>query len=164
MAEDKLAWFEAALGAVSKVTSEGVDHDIGLVGARCPKCDASSFVGIADAFRASVGRLEEEPNAPPTPGDGGMTDLQIVERFRPPRRKGAAGVTVAAAIPLAVGTYYVYRRFGDLAAQGAGILTVVVTVIVLMTTLRRQSDKYYRARQRWNSLFMCRKCGQLVAS
>ena len=32
------------------------------------------------------------------------------------------------------------------------------------TTVRRLSDQYYHGKQRWNKLYMCRQCGQLVAS
>jgi hypothetical protein len=162
MADDELRWIEAALGAVSKLNvDEGQD---GLYGVRCPKCEASDFVRVSDLYAQSVARLEEDPSSAHTVRDGGMTDIQIVEKFSPPRRKSAAGVTVAVAVPLAAGAFYLYRRVGDNVGQIAGAVAIVVTAIVLMSSLRRLSDQYYHRRRRWNSLFMCRRCGQLVAS
>jgi hypothetical protein len=160
MADDELRWIEAALGAVSKLNVDETQHD--LEGARCPKCNASNFVKVSDAYSESVGRLEdgEDPNAI---RDGGMTDAQIVAKFRPPRRKSAFTLTVAVALIAGGGAYYTYRRFGDNAGQIAGMIAGVLTVIVLMTTIRRLSDQYYHRRTRWNKLFMCRQCGQIVA-
>ena len=162
MADDELKWIEAALGAVSKLNADEVQDD--LVGARCPKCEASDFVKVSDLYAESVGRLEEHPDSPPTVRDGGMTDMQIVRKFAPPRRSSALGITIAVAIPLGTAAFYSYRRFGDNIGQIAIAVAAVVTVIVFMTSLRRFSDQYYHRRRRWNSLFMCRKCGQLVAS
>ena len=161
MAERDLERFAAALDAVAKITTDG---DPDLVGARCPKCDASDFVAIQDLYPDAVSRLETEPDSGDVVRVGGMTDNQIVRKFKPPRRKSAATPVVAAAIPLGVGAYYAYRRFGDNIGQTAIVAAVVITVIVLMTSLRRVSDQYYHARKRYRSLFMCRKCGQLVAS
>jgi len=160
MADDGLERFEAALGAISKITSE--DRD--LVGARCPACGASDFVKIADLFAEAAGRLEEQPGSADAVREGGMTDAQIVKKFSPPRQKSAAGRVLAVAIPLSAIAFYLYRRFGDTVGQSAIAAAVVVTVIVLLTTLRRLGDEYYHRRRRWNSLFMCRRCGQLVAS
>jgi hypothetical protein len=39
----------------------------------------------------------------------------------------------------------------------------LVTLTVFMTWMRRYSDQYYDRRKRWRSLYMCRRCGQLVA-
>lgn len=162
MADDELKWIEAALGAVSKLNADE-DHD-DMRDARCPKCDASSFVSISDLYAQSVGRLEKQPDSASTVRDGGMTDMQIVRKFAPPGRSSALGVTIAVAIPLGAGAFYSYRRFGENLGQIAIAVAAVVTVIVFMTSLRRYSDQYYHRRRRWNSLFMCRKCGQLVAS
>jgi len=160
MANDGLERFEAALGAISKITSE----DRELVGARCPKCGASDFAKISDLFAEAAGRLDEQPGSAGSVREGGMTDALIVEKFRPPERKSAAGLVLAVAVPLSAVCFYLYRRFGDLVGQSAIAAAAVVTVIVLLTTLRRRSDQYYERRRRWNSLFMCRRCGQLVAS
>jgi hypothetical protein len=162
MADDELRWIEAALGAVSKLNADETQDD--LRGARCPKCNASNFARVSDLYAESVGRLEENPDSARTIRDGGMTDTQIVDKFRPPRRKTAAGPTLAVAIPLGVAAFYLYRRFGDNVGQISAVVAGVVTMIVLLTSLRRLSDQYYHRRQRWNSLFMCRQCGQLVAS
>jgi hypothetical protein len=162
MADEELRWIEAALGAVSKLNADE-SHD-GLYGVRCPKCEASDFVSVSDLYAESVGRLEENPSAAGIVRDGGMTDIQIVEKFSPPRRKSAAGVTIAVALPLAAVAAYLYRRVGENVGQIALAVAIVVTAIVLMSSLRRLSDQYYHRRRRWNSLFLCRRCGQLVAS
>lgn len=162
MSDDRLEWIQAALGAVSKINAEVEDDE--LVGARCPKCEASSFIKVSDAFTAAVGRVQEGTSPAADSGVGGMTDLEIVERFPPPRRKSAAGIMIAAAIPIVALDYVVYRRFGDLPARASAAGSLVVMVMLFMTTLRRLSDQHYHRRRRWNSLFMCRRCGQLVAS
>ena len=162
MAEEELRWIEAALGAVSKLNADEAQGD--LRDARCPKCNASDFVKISDLYSESVGRLEENADSPETVRDGGMTDTQIVAKFRPPRRRSALGVTLAVAVPLAAAAFYLYRRVGGDVGQIALIVAGVITAIAFMTTVRRFSDQYYHRRQRWNSLFMCRRCGQLVAS
>ena len=159
MADDGLEKFEAALGAISKITSE----DTELVGARCPKCEASDFVKVSDLYTEAVGRLQEQPDAPGPVREGGMTDRQIVAKFTPPRRKTVAGVVIAFALPLSGGAYYVYWRFGNTPGQIAAAASVILMAIVLMTSLRRLSDQYYNQRRRWRSLHMCRRCGQLVA-
>ncbi len=159
MENDKLDRFEAAMGAISKITSD----DPEMVGARCPKCDASDFIAVSDLYSETVGRLEEQPDLAHAEGPGGMTNLAIVEKFRPARRKSAAGMVILVAVPLAGVSFYLYRRFGDLVGQGSGVAAFVITMMVFMTTLRRNSDRYYHARQRRNRMFMCRKCGQLVA-
>ena len=96
MADEGLERFEATLNAIAKITSD--DRD--LFGARCPKCDASDFVRVSDLYSETVGHLEIHPDSARDVGAGGMTNLQIVERFRPPRRKSVFGVTAAVAIPL----------------------------------------------------------------
>lgn len=161
MVDRDLERLAAAMDAVAKITTDG---DPDLIGARCPKCDASDFVAVQDLYADAVGRLESEPGAGDVVRVGGMTDEQIVRKFKPPRRKSAATLVVAVAIPLAAAAYYAYSRFGDTVGQTAIVGAIVIVVIVLMTSLRRASDQYYHARKRYRSLFMCRKCGQLVAS
>lgn len=161
MADRDLERFEAALNAVAKITSDG---DPDLIGARCPKCDASDFAPVADLFVDAVGRIEENPAAAREVNTGGMTNEQLVAKFRPPRRKSVVSIVLAVAIPLAAATYYVFTRFGSTLGQTTGVVSGVVVVIVLMTSLRRLSDEYYHARKRYRGLHMCRKCGQLVAA
>ena len=161
MADEELRWIEAAMGAVSKLNVDETQHD--LEGARCPKCEASDFAKVADLYSDSVRRLENG-GASDVVRDGGMTDIQIVEKFRPPRRKSAFGLTAVVAAVLGGGAFYTYRRYGDNLGQIAAVVAGVVTVVVLLTTIRRLSDQYYYRRKRWNSLFMCKRCGQLVAS
>jgi hypothetical protein len=159
---DELQWIEAAMGAVSKISGE-VEEDE-LIGARCPKCEATSFAKISDLFIDAVGRIEENPDDAKVVNTGGMTNIEIVQRFPPPRKKSPTLLIIALVIPLGALDYYVYRRFGDLPAQGAGMASVILLSIVVMTSLRRYSDKHYYQRRRRNSLFMCRSCGQLVSS
>jgi DNA-directed RNA polymerase subunit RPC12/RpoP len=152
--------FEAMLNAISKITS----GDEGLIGARCPKCGASSFVKVSDLFDDARGRLEEQGSASSDVREGGLTDLQIVETFRPPQRRSAIGRVIAVAVPLFVVAFYLYRRFGATVGQISTATALIATMIVLMTSLRRLSDEYYDRRHRWNSLYMCRRCGEVVAS
>jgi hypothetical protein len=160
MANDELAWFEAAMGAVSKINSEE-DHDLG--DARCPKCDASGFVRISDLYPIAVARLEEHPESQQEPREGGLTDLQIVERFRPPQRKSALRVVIPLVIVLSALSFYLYRRKGELPGEIALVAGFAVTMMAGLTTLRRYSDDHYHRRQRRNKLHMCLRCGQLVA-
>jgi hypothetical protein len=161
MADESLERFEAALGAIAKITSEG---DSELVGARCPKCEASDFARVADLFAEAVDRIEENPDSAKAVGVGGLTDLQIVQKFRPPRRKSPVPLVIATAIPLGAGAFYLYQHYSDTIGQAAIIAAIVIVVMVFLTSLRRLGDRYYHDRRRWRSLFMCRKCGQLVAS
>ena len=162
MADDGLERIEAVFGAISKIAA-GDEDSQPLLDARCPKCEASSFIQLADAYSDAVGRIEAHPDQAGTVHVGGLTDLQIVEKFKPPRRKSAGPRVVAVALPLGGGAFFVYKRFGDSLGQLAIVIASVVTVIVLLTSMRRLSDEYYHARKRWNGLYMCRKCGQLVA-
>jgi hypothetical membrane protein len=93
---------------------------------------------------------------------GKMTDVQIVRRLRPPKRKSALWFAVLVAVPLAAACYYVYRRFGPNVGEFASILAFLVTLVVFMTRLRRYSDEYYARRKRWRTLYVCANCGQLV--
>ncbi len=159
MSDDQLQWLHAAVNAMSNLDS---DDEKPLGDARCPRCNASSFVSAADLYYESVGRLEETPNAPAEIRVGGMTDEQIVRRLRPPRRKSALRFAVLAAIPLAGAGVYVLRRFGADAGEFTFVGGFIVALIVFMTRLRRYSDEYYARRKRWRSLHVCAKCGQLV--
>jgi hypothetical protein len=159
---DELQWIEAAMGAVSKISGE-VEEDE-LIGARCPKCESTAFAKISDLYIDAVGRIEENPDDAKVVNTGGMTNLEIVARFPPPRKKSPTILMILLLVPLGIGDYYLYRRFGDLIGQGAMMATLILLAIVFMTSLRRYSDKHYYQRRRRNSLFMCRKCGQLVSS
>lgn len=161
MADDEIQRIEAVFGAISKIAA-GEEPDSELRDARCPKCGQSSFAHAPDLYAEAVGRLEENPGEANTVRVAGLSDAQILARFRPPRR-GSAALTVSLfALPLGAAAAFVYLRFGETLGELAIGVAVVVTVIVLMTTLRRLSDEYYDQRRLWNSLFMCRNCGQLV--
>src|SRR5262252_958674 len=160
MSDDRLEWLHAAVNAVSKLDTDD-DHE--LRDARCPKCNASAFVSAADLYHESAGRLEEAPDAPAEVRAGGMTDQQIVRRLRPPRRRTALRPAALVALPLSVGAFYVFRRFGPGVGQLAFVADFLVTLTVFMTYLRRYSDEYYERRKKWRSLHVCSRCGQLVA-
>lgn len=162
MAGDELERFEAILGAVSRSLSDEGNDDR-LADARCPKCEASSFIRVSDLYEDAVCRLSEGAAADVV-REGGRTDSQIVARLAPPERRSARVIVAAVAVPLGAVSFYLYRRFGDTIGQASIVITLVVTAIVLLTTLRRLSDEYYARRQEWNTLFMCRRCGQLVRS
>lgn len=162
MAGDELERFEAILGAVSRSLSDEGNDDR-LADARCPKCEASSFIRVSDLYEDAVRRLSEGAAADVV-REGGRTDSQIVARLAPPERRSARVIVAAVAVPLGAVSFYLYRRFGDTIGQASIVITLVVTAIVLLTTLRRLSDEYYARRQEWNTLFMCRRCGQLVRS
>lgn len=162
MAGDELERFEAILGAVSRSLSDDGNDDR-LADARCPKCEASSFIRVSDLYEDAVRRLSEGAAADVV-REGGRTDSQIVARLAPPERRSARVIVAAVAVPLGAVSFYLYRRFGDTIGQASIVITLVVTAIVLLTTLRRLSDEYYARRQEWNTLFMCRRCGQLVRS
>lgn len=162
MAGDELERFEAILGAVSRSLSDEGNDDR-LADARCPKCEASSFIRVSDLYEDAVRRLSEGAAADVV-REGGRTDSQIVARLAPPERRSARVIVAAVAVPLGAVSFYLYRRFGDTIGQASIVITLVVTAIVLLTTLRRLSDEYYARRHEWNTLFMCRRCGQLVRS
>jgi len=159
MSDDRLEWLHAAVNAVSKLDSD--EHD--LRDARCPKCNASAFVNAADLYYESLGHVEDAPNAPPVVRAGGMTDAQIVRRLGPPNRKSALRVGVLVAVPLAAAGFYVFRRFGANLGEFTLVGGFLITLTVFMTRLRRYSDEYYDRRKRWRSLYVCSRCGQLVA-
>jgi hypothetical protein len=136
VADDELERFEALLGAFNSSLSGEDDR---LEGAKCPKCQAASFIRVSQLYEDAVHRLGEH-------GDD------------------ARGIVLAVAVPLAAIAFYVYRRFGESIGQAAIGVAIIVTVIVFLTSLRRLSDDYYARRNEWNKLYMCRRCGQLVAS
>lgn len=159
MTDDGLAWFENVLGAASNS-----DQAADMSDARCPKCNASDFVKIADVYVESLGRLEEGAEPSDAERIAGLTDAQILQKFGPPRQKSALVVALMVGVPLAGIAYYVYHRFGDIAGQSSFVVVGVLTLVVLMTKARSFSDKHYYARRRWNRMFICRQCGQVVAS
>jgi hypothetical protein len=154
--------FEAVLGALSKMTSDETRPD-DLLDARCPKCQSSNFIKITDLYDEAQIRAEEEPGAVNTPRDGGVTDAQAIARFAPPQRRSPTVRIAIAAVILGAVVYGVFRYFGETAAQLAGAVAVVILVGVALTTMRKFSDDFYNRRARWRKLYMCRKCGQLVA-
>jgi len=158
MSDDRLEWIQAAMNAVSKIDSDTND----LAGARCPKCNWTGFVNVQDLYYESAGRLEEGVSSLDERA-GGMTDAQIVARLGPPTRKSALRVALVVAIPLAAAAFFILRRFGQNIGEPAFVAAFLVTLTVFMTWMRRYSDQYYDRRKRWRSLYMCRRCGQLVA-
>ena len=160
MSDDQLEWLHAAVNAVSKLDSEDKNE---LRDARCPKCNASAFVNAADLYYESSGRLEDSPDAAQVERVGGMSDLQVVRRLRPPKRKSALRVGLLVLIPLSAGAFYVFRRVGPNIGEFAFVAAFLVALMVFMTRMRRYSDEYYDRRKRWRSLFVCSRCGQLVS-
>jgi len=165
---DELERFESVMGALSKSLSGESEDE--LTGARCPKCESSSFIRVSALYEDAVRRLSDASEGNGSGGgasivrEGGRTDAEIVERLGPPQRRSALRRVIVVAIPLAIAAFYVYRRFGGTIGQAAIVGTLVVTLIAFLTTARRLSDDYYARRNRWNRLFMCRQCGQLVSS
>jgi hypothetical protein len=92
-----------------------------------------------------------------------MTDLQIVRRLRPPKRKSALRVGLLVLIPLSAAAFYVYSRVGPNVGEFAFVAVFLVALMVFMTRMRRYSDEYYERRKRWRTLFVCSRCGQLVS-
>lgn len=158
---DRIDQFEAVFGAIAKITSG--DENLALGDARCPKCRASDFVQVVDVFYEAAGQIEASPDAAGTVLVAGMTNEQIVKKLAPPARRLALITPILVAIPLALVAYAARRQFGT----DAGVFTAlgggVITVGVLLTSLRKRSGEYYDARKLWRSLYLCRKCGQLVA-
>lgn len=161
MPDDEIQRIEAVFGAISKIAS-GEEPESELHDAKCPQCGKSDFAHVPDVYSEAVARIEENPAEADTARVGGRSDAQIVERFRPPQRRSAALRVVAVAVPLGAIAAFVYLRFGDTLGQIAIGVAIVITVVVLMTTLRRVSDEYYDRRREWRMLFMCRNCGQVV--
>jgi hypothetical protein len=162
MADDEIQRIEAVFGALSKIAA-GEEPDTELHDARCPRCGKSEFAHAADVYSEALGRLDEAPDAE-VGRIGGLTDQQLVALLRPPQRKSPALKVLMVAIPLGAAATVAYLRLGDVIGQLAIGVALVITVVVLMTTLRRVSDDYYDRKARWNRLFICRHCGQLVSS
>jgi len=163
MADDEIQRIEAVFGALSKIAA-GEDAEPELQDARCPRCGKSDFVRASDLYSEAAARLEEQPADADAARVGGSSDRQLVARLAPPQRKSPAPRVAMVAVPLGAAAAFAYLRFGDVIGQLAIGVAIVATVIVLMTTLRRVSDDYYDRRARWNRLYVCRSCGQLVTS
>lgn len=163
MAGDEIRRIEAVFGAISKIAA-GEDVGPELHDAKCPRCGQSDFAKVADVYSDAVGRIQADPSEANVVRIGGLSDLRLVEKLRPPRAKSALTRVVLVAIPVGAIAYYVYSRFGDTAGQLAIVGAAVITVIVLLTSMRRVSDDHYQRRRRWDRLFICRNCGQLVSA
>ena len=159
MPADGFEGLEAMLGAIANLG----EKEPGLGDARCPKCNASNFVQVSDLYYDTLRRAEAEGLSDSRPGQGGLSDERIIRRLGPPRRRSAISRGVLVAVPLAVASYVVYARFGELAGEFTVLGSIITTLIVFMTTMRRLSDQYYDQRHTWNHLYMCRECGQLVS-
>lgn len=154
--------FEAVLGALSKMTSDEPRAD-DLLDAKCPKCESASFIKITDLYDEAQFRAEDSPDTINTPRDGGVTDAQAIARFAPPQRRSPTIRIVIAAVILGAIVFAVFHFFGDFVAQLAGAGAVVLLVGISLTAMRKASDDFYDRRARWRKLYMCRKCGQLIA-
>lgn len=163
MADDEFEKIEKVFGALSRM-SLGDEAPNDMADARCPKCGASSFINIPDLYDAAVIRRETPDDDAGAVREGGLTDAEILSRFSPPTRRSAAGRAIAVAIPLGVVVYFVLQRYGSLVGELAGFAAAIIVIMVLMTGMRRFSDEYYTRRARWRKTYMCRDCGQLVAS
>ena len=159
---DKIDQFEAVFGAIAKITSG--DENPALADARCPKCRASDFVQVADLFYEAAGQIEASPDAADKILVAEMTNERIVKKFAPPERRSPLITPILVAIPLGLIALVVRRLFSPDAGLFTAVGAAVIVLGVLMTSLRKRSDEYYKARRLWQSLYMCRKCGQLVAS
>jgi hypothetical protein len=163
MADDEIRRIEAVFGAISRIAG-GEEPESELRDARCPKCGKSDFTHLSDIYSEAAGRLQEDPAGATAVRIAGLSDAQIVEKFRPPERKSPALTVALFAVPMGAVAAFLYKRFGETVGQLAIAVAIIVTVVVLLTTLRRLSDDYYARRRRWNGLFMCRHCGQVVTS
>jgi len=159
---NRIDQFEAVFGAIAKLTSG--DENPALGDARCPKCRASDFVQVVDVFYEAAGQIEASPEAAGTVLVAGMTNEQIVKKLGPPARRSPLITPILVAIPFALIALGVRSRFGADPGLFTAVGSAVIILGVLMTSLRKSSDQYYAARQFWRSLYLCRKCGQLVAS
>lgn len=165
MADDEIQRIEAVFGALSRIAAgEGDEVDGGLHDARCPKCGKSDFARASDLYSEAAARLQEEPAQADDARIAGLSDRQLAARLSPPQRKSIALRIALVALPLGGLATFAYLRMGELIGQLAIGVAIVATVIVLMTSLRRASDDYFDRRARWNRLYICRNCGQLVSS
>jgi hypothetical protein len=153
--------FEAVLGALSKMTSDETVSD-DLLDARCPKCNASSFIKITDLYDQARLRLEESEGVAGPPLVAGLSDEDILERFAPPQRRSPLWRIGVPAVVLGAIVILVLRQFGVTAAELAAAGALVLLVGITLTTFRKLGDDYYDRRRRWRKLYICRKCGQLV--
>jgi hypothetical protein len=157
MSDNEFAWLENVLGA-------GGEEDAGnLVGARCPSCKSEEFIKISDLYAESRARLEDPESVPGAP-PAGITDEEVVRRYARPKKASPAPRTALAAAITGGIAYWIFRRFGEPWADIAGIAALVVTASVLLSRMRAVSDDHYHRRTKWNRLYMCRKCGTVVAA
>ena len=163
MPDDEIRKIEAVMGAFAKITA-GDEPETGLGDARCPRCGKANFAPASSLYYEVVARLEERPEDGDVPRLAGLSDRELASRLAPPRRASAAPRVLLVALPLAGIAAFVYVRVGQAIAQFVIAAAIVITLVVLMTTIRRLSDEYYDRRTRWNHLFICRECGQLVAN
>lgn len=163
MADDEIEKIEKVFGALSRM-SLGDEAPDAMADARCPKCGASNFVNVPDLYDAAAIRRENPDDDAGAIREGGLTDAEILSRFSPPTRRSAAGRAIATAVPLGAIVFFVVRRYGSLVGELAGFGAAIIVIMVLMTGMRRFSDEYYTRRARWRKTYMCRECGQLVAS
>jgi energy-converting hydrogenase Eha subunit E len=161
MTPDGLDGFESILGAFSGLSKRNDDGETSLADARCPTCKASDFIAASDLYLDAIRRVEISGTAS-TPGPGGMTDREILGRFSPPTRRSPIVRALLVALPLAAGSFLIFRHFGTNAGELAAMASIVVVSAVLLTTARRLSDQYYERRGLWNRLYVCRQCGQPV--
>jgi hypothetical protein len=160
--QDKIDQFEAVFGAIARITSG--DENPALGDARCPSCRASDFVQVVDVFYEAAGQLEASPAAADKILVAGMTNEHIVRKLAPPERRSPLITPILVAIPLGLIALVVRSRFNPDAGLFTAVGAAVIVVGVLLTSLRKRSDEYYKARTMWRSLYMCRKCGQLVST
>jgi DNA-directed RNA polymerase subunit RPC12/RpoP len=160
MADDEIRKLEAVLGAISNITSER--DESALVGVRCPKCGWTGFAKVETLHDAAVARLEDGADGASAVREGGLSDRELVRRLAPPRRKSATTPTVILAVLLGAAAVYVYRRFGELPAEFAGIAAFVLVLMFFLTRTRATGDTYYTAMRSWRRQYACRKCGQVV--
>src|SRR5579885_3502660 len=98
MPGDGLEGFEAMIGAFANLG----ERETGLGDARCPKCDARDFVKVEDLFDATVRRSEIAGEVSSAPGIAGLSDEQILVKFRPPRRRSAVARTIVVTVIVGV--------------------------------------------------------------
>jgi hypothetical protein len=160
---DELRQFEAVLGAIGKLPL-GEDESGNLDGAKCPSCGWSGFAKISDVYHESSVRVHAEPENADVKREIGMSDNEIVRKFAPPKRKSVVPTLAIAVVILGGVAYETYRRYGDNLGTIAILVAVVALATITLMTLRKNSDTYFYSRKRWNKLYRCRKCGQVIAA
>ena len=158
---NKIDQFEAVFGAIARISSG--DENPALADALCPKCRASDFAQVLELFYEAAGQIEASPAAADTVLVAGMTNEQIVKKFAPPERRSPLITPLLVSIPLGLIALWVRSRFGNDAGLFTAVGGGVIVIGVLMTSFRKRSDEHYKASKVWRSLYMCRKCGQLVS-